>query len=241
MVMNESPKAPDAFLEPKTSNEGGKKCVWGIYVILDSKLAGKNHYEIARDAISGGARVIQLREKHRSRHEVLALARELRFLTRSHGVTFIINDDAELAAEIDADGLHIGQEDISPSEARRIIGPSRILGLSTHTLEQAQRAAHEPVDYISVGPVYPTQTKENPWPTVGVELIRTVRRHTSHVITAIGGIREEHVRELVLAGAHNIAMIGEIMTAPDIRCKVARLCDLYKAAVGEATSREPDR
>ncbi len=241
MVRRQSPEDSRKGSPPREVSAPGKNCVWGIYVILDSKLAKKPHFEIAREAILGGARVIQLREKHLPRQEVLAIARDLRALTRDYGVTFIINDDADMAAEVDADGLHIGQEDMSPSVARGIIGPHRILGLSTHTLEQAKKAMEQPVDYIGVGPVFPTRTKENPWPTVGVELIRSVRSQTSHIITAIGGIREEHIPELVEAGAHNIAMIGEIMTAPDIRSKVARLCELYEAAVAEARSGASDR
>ena len=219
---------------PESDQAGAAtRCLWGIYVILDRVLAGRPHIEIAREVIRGGARVIQLRDKHMARDELRPVARELRTMTRDHGVTLIINDDPQLAVEVDADGVHVGQEDMAATEARRIVGPEKIVGLSTHNLAQAQAAAALPVDYIGVGPIFPTRSKESLWPAVGVELVRKVRRATPLIITAIGGIREEHVRELVLAGAHNIAMIGEIMTAPDISGKVERLCRIYAQALAE--------
>jgi thiamine-phosphate pyrophosphorylase len=151
-------------------------------------------------------------------------------LTRQYGVALIINDDPWLAAEVDADGVHIGQEDISVQTARQIVGPTKIVGLSTHTLEQATQAASLPVDYIGVGPIFPTKTKENPWPVVGLELIRQVRQTVPLVITAIGGITLQDIPAVVGAGAHNVAFVGEGMKAQNIREKVRELCEAFARA-----------
>ncbi|MCX7626018.1 MAG: thiamine phosphate synthase [Candidatus Sumerlaeaceae bacterium] len=207
-----------------------RPCEWGIYVITDTALAKRSHLEIAREVIEGGGKVIQLRDKSLPREELLPIAREIRQLTTEHGVTFIINDDPWLALEVDADGVHVGQEDMSVAEVRKIVGPEKIVGLSTHTLQQALVAASLPVDYIGVGPIFPTRTKENPWPAVGIDLLREVRKKVSLRITAIGGINEKDIPELVRAGAHNIAFIGEVMRAHSICEKVRRLCAAFAAA-----------
>lgn len=215
---------------PDDPTTRSSKCRWGIYVILDRVLAGKEYEQLARQALEGGARVVQLRDKDLPRHELMRIGRTLRSLTHDYRAAFIVNDDPYLAAECEADGVHLGQEDLAVESARALLGPDMIIGLSTHTFEQARAAESLPVDYISVGPVFPTKTKLSPWPVVGLELVRHVREATPMVITAIGGIREEHIPPLVQAGADNIAMIAEIMTAPDIRSKVAHLCRIYEAA-----------
>lgn len=215
-----------------------KNCLWGIYVILDSKIAGRPHDEIVAEAIRGGARVIQLREKALPRREILTLARTLARLCKEAGVAFIVNDHPEIAAEADADGAHIGQEDMSVQEARRILGHQKILGVSTHTFDQALAAMSQPVDYISVGPIFPTRTKENTWPVVGPELVERVRRITTLPITAIGGIKKHDVKSLVLAGADNIAMISEIMLARDIAQYVRELVESFEAAMRERIRRD---
>jgi thiamine-phosphate pyrophosphorylase len=206
------------------------RCEWGIYIITDDKLAGRSHLKIAEEAIAGGAKVLQLRDKRRSHEELIPIAKDLRELTRQYGVALIINDDPWLAAEVDADGVHVGQEDISVQTARQIIGQTKIVGLSTHTLEQATQAASLPVDYIGVGPIFPTKTKENPWPVVGLELIRQVRQTVPLVITAIGGITLQDIPSVVWAGAHNVAFIGEVMKAQNIREKVRELCEAFARA-----------
>jgi len=207
-----------------------EKCRWGIYVILDRYLAKKSHLEIAREVIAGGARVIQLRDKHASRSELVEIGRELRQLTRAAGVTFIVNDYPEVAVEVDADGVHLGQEDRAVHEARQLVGRDKIVGLSTHTLDQALAAMELPVDYIGVGPVYATSTKENPWPVVGVELVRKVKKRVALPIVAIGGITEQCIPELVAAGADNVAMIGELMRAEHLREKMESLVQTFESA-----------
>lgn len=218
-----------------------EKCRWGIYVILDRYLAKKPHIEIAREVISGGARVIQLRDKHASRRELIEIGRELRQLTWATGVTFIVNDYPEVAAEVDADGIHLGQEDRGIEEARQLVGQDKIVGLSTHTLDQALAAMELPVDYIGVGPVYATSTKENPWPVVGVELVREVKRCVSLPIVAIGGITEQRIPELVAAGADNVAMIGELMQAAHLREKMESLVQTFKNAKAQFEQRRGAR
>jgi len=207
-----------------------QKCQWGIYVILDRYLAKRAHIEIAQEVIAGGARVIQLRDKHATPSELIKIGRELRQITRAARITLIINDYPEIAAEIDADGVHVGQEDRTAEKVRQIVGKDKIVGLSTHTLDQALAAVELPVDYIGVGPVYATTTKENPWPVVGLELVKQVKKHVPLPIVAIGGITEQRIPELVSAGADNVAMIGELMRAASLREKMESLIRTFENA-----------
>lgn len=193
-------------------------------------MAGRPHVEIARDAIMGGARVIQLRDKHATRDELVSVARELRELTRRLGATFIVNDNPFLARDVDADGVHVGQGDAAVDIARGIVGDNRIVGLSTHSMEQAIAATFKPVDYIGVGPVFATSSKVSEWPVVGTDLVRRVRESVSFPVVAIGGITGERVAEVVAAGADNIAIIGDLMKAPDIEGRTRWLCGEFQRA-----------
>ena len=198
-------------------------CRWGVYVILDRHIAGKPHLEIARAAIAGGARVIQLRDKTAPFEELVETGRALRAVTRDAGVTLIVNDNPYLAVEVEADGVHLGQNDFPPETARDIVGPEMIVGLSTHNKEQALRAEFEPVDYIGVGPVFPTQSKESEWKPLGVSHVAWVKRTLRLPVVAIGGITLETLGEVVASGADNAAIIGDIMRSEDIAARVRQL------------------
>src|SRR5690606_16419126 len=128
-----------------------------------------------------------------------------------------------LAREIDADGVHIGQDDFPPDIVREVIGPEKILGLSTHSKQQAIAATTWPIDYIGIGPVYPTSSKQSPYVPVGPSLIRWVRKHIPLATVAIGGITEETIPDVLAAGASNVAMIGELMKADDITAHAVKL------------------
>ncbi|MCX7717569.1 MAG: thiamine phosphate synthase [Candidatus Sumerlaeaceae bacterium] len=205
------------------------RCQWGIYAITDRVASGNRPMlETVAAALKGGIRVIQLRDKNMAFEDLVAVGREIRRLTRQFGATFIVNDNPYLAIETDADGVHLGQEDIPVEVARDIVGPDMIIGLSTHTREQALMAQLLPVDYIGVGPVYATNTKSSPWPVVGTEMVRWARLTVSLPLVAIGGITADRVPEVVAAGAHNIAIIRDLMSASDITARAAHLRQIFE-------------
>jgi thiamine-phosphate pyrophosphorylase len=182
---------------------------WDLYPITDLALSGHRDH-------AGGVRVIQLRMKGASTEEIAATARVALPRCRAAGVDLIINDDAEACRSSGADGLHVGQGDLPPREARMIIGPDKILGLSTHSREQFTAALGEPVDYIAVGPIFGTRSKENPDPMVGLELVRWARSQTDRPLVAIGGITEETLPSVLEAGAEIVAVIAAVMGAGDV-------------------------
>jgi thiamine-phosphate pyrophosphorylase len=209
---------------------GRDQCLWGVYVILDAMASRLSHIEAARKALAGGARVVQLRDKTARFEELLAIGRELRKMTSDAGATLIVNDNPYLAQEIGADGVHLGQMDFPPYIARELLGPSGIIGLSTHTKLQALAAEAQPVDYIAVGPVFETTSKVSECKPVGVEHVRWVTRNIDIPVVAVGGITAERMPEIIQAGAENIAVIRELMGANDIEQKTRELCGIIAAA-----------
>ncbi len=202
------------------------QCRWGLYVILDAVQAKRPHAEVARQALEGGARVIQLRDKNATFEELITIAQDIRAITREFDAQFIINDNPYLAREVEADGVHLGQTDFAADIAREIIGPDKIIGLSTHTKQQALAAHTLPVNYIGVGPIYATTTKQSEWPVVGTPMIRWIKRNLTLPVVAIGGITEENVVDVVAAGADNAAIIRDLMSHDDIQGQTRRLKEL---------------
>jgi thiamine-phosphate pyrophosphorylase len=148
----------------------------------------------------------------------------------SRGVTFIVNDHADVAALSGASGVHVGQDDLGVEAARSVIGPGKLVGVSTHNLEQFQQAAKNSADYIAVGPVFSTSTKTNPDPVVGTDFIRRVRPLTDKPIVAIGGITLDRAAEVIQAGADSVAVIGDILRGPDPARRARQYMDLLEAA-----------
>ena len=165
-------------------------------------------------ALSGGVDIVQLRLKDASDGEIVAAARVFRAASDRHDALFVINDRPELVEACRADGVHVGQDDASPSSARSTVGRGRIVGLSTHSREQIEAAAGEPVDYIAVGPVFQTPTKPGRLP-VGGELVRFAARSVEAPWFAIGGIDTENAAEVVAAGAERLAVVRAIRDALD--------------------------
>ena len=187
--------------------------VRGLYVILDTtSLAGRSHVEVAGQVIRGGATVIQLRDKTMPKDELLALARKLVSLCRENGVLFIMNDYLDLAIAAGADGLHIGREDLPCAEARKLLPVDMILGCSVTSVERAVATEAEGADYIAVGSMYPTPSKEKAV-VVGTEMLSQVRQMTSRPLVAIGGITRENAAEVIAAGADAIAVIRAVVGA----------------------------
>ncbi len=206
------------------------KCLWGLYPILDTAIAGVPHVEAARQVLQGGAKVIQLRDKTSTFEELLEIGTELRSLTREAGAALIVNDNPYLAREIDADGVHLGQEDFPPYFAREILGPEKIIGLSTHSRQQALAAVYQPINYLAIGPVYGTKSKKSEYDPLGVDLVEWVTVHVHLPVVAIGGITKTRIRDLITAGVENVAVISEIMSAPDLAARTRELVEEVAAS-----------
>ena len=186
-----------------------------IYPITDVSISGLTHVEQVRALAAGGARLIQFREKNASGHDFYRSALAALDAARELGVTLIINDRVDIALTIDADGVHLGQDDLSPEHARRILGDNSIIGVSTHSLEQAVEAARQPVDYIALGPIFPTTSKADPDEAVGLGLLRRVRDALPGIrLVAIGGIYDHNVAGVLAAGADSAAVISTILQDP---------------------------
>ena len=186
-----------------------------LYVIISSGLTKKPVLETLLEVIQGGADAVQLREKTMSDGEFLALAKEFRRITSQSKILFIVNDRAGIAKKVDADGLHIGQSDLTIHCARKIIGYDRILGVSTHTIVQARKAQLEGADYISVGPLFPTITKDYE-PPVGLGYLKEVKREITIPFVVIGAINRENLNEILSAGGLRVAICSAIICSNDI-------------------------
>ena len=199
------------------------KGISGLYVILDRQfLLGRDEVDVARQIIEGGARVIQLRGKQSKKGELLIVAQKLREFCRQTGTQFIINDYLDLAMAVNADGLHVGQEDLPLSVIRRELPIDRIVGCSVKTLSQAKKAQTEGADYIAVGSIFPTTTKREAT-VVGVDMLKELKRTVSTPIVAIGGINQNNVDEVVAAGADAIAVISAVLGGKDVKGAVQKL------------------
>ena len=189
------------------------KQLHGIYAIIDMQaLQGRNPAEVASQVIQGGAKIIQLRDKVLSKKELLPIAQQLKNLCAEHNVLFIVNDYLDIALAADADGLHLGQDDLPIKEAHKLLPIDKFLGCSTHTVEQAKTAESEGADYIGVGSIYPTPSKETAI-IVGLNTLRQVRQAVSLPIVAIGGINKDNAAEVMAAGADAVAVISAILQA----------------------------
>ena len=181
---------------------------FGLYLVITNPVVG--YAKCAEAAVKAGVKIIQLRMKHASREDILREAREMRSVTAGTDTLFIVNDDPLIAAESGADGVHVGQEDISPAEVRKHFPELRIVGLSTHNMDQVRASLTQPVDYIGVGPVYATPTKDIPDPTLGLETMGNMIAAAAHPAVAIGGIDMKRLPAVLDAGARNFAVVRAV-------------------------------
>lgn len=191
-----------------------------LYLIADPSTYKKGEredldafFEALREAIAGGLKFVQYRDKFRARSEMFQIAKQVRKITRKGHARLIINDEIDLAMAIKADGVHLGQDDFPVSMARRLLGKTALIGLSTHSLPQAREAVSQTIDYIGFGPIFPSTTKQKHDPTVGISKIATICEHVSLPIYAIGGIRFSHLQNIVAAGASGVAVASALKGA----------------------------
>ncbi len=202
-----------------------------LCVITDATLIpGRGHVALAAAALAGGADMIQLRDKGGNLRALLPQAREILALCRSHGALFIVNDRLDLALAVGADGVHVGQEDLPAEAARRLLPPGGILGVSTHSVEQAEAARQAGADYIGFGPMFPTGTKNTGYAPQGLAVLRRIRAATALPILAIGGITLANVEDVVKAGATAPAVISAIAAAPNVQAAAAAFRERITAA-----------
>jgi thiamine-phosphate pyrophosphorylase len=184
-----------------------------IYPILDGETLARRGIAVETAAaawLEGGARILQIRHKGHWGRAVYEAAARVASLCRECGARFIVNDRADIAMLLGA-GLHVGQDDLAPSDARRLMGAGAVIGFSSHNPEQICAAAREPVDYVALGPVFATATKANPDPVVGVEEVRRCRALIEKPLVAIGGITMDNARDVFAAGADSIAVIAGLL------------------------------
>ncbi len=187
-----------------------------VYPITDTRLTGLSHAAQVEKLIRGGAKFIQLREKHAAPQNFYDDAESAIEIARQSGVTIIINDRVDIALALKADGVHLGQDDLPPAKAREILGEKAIIGFSTHSPQQAIEAVLFPVDYIAIGPVFATQTKENPDEIVGIEGVKRVRAAIGDFpLVAIGGITPENFRDVFRTGVDSLAVIKSVLFPPE--------------------------
>ena len=204
---------------------------WGLYVITDAGLSrGRSHAEVLREAIAGGASVVQLRDKGLTTRELVSEGQKLRSLTREMGALLIVNDRIDVALAVEADGVHVGPDDMPVALARELVGPHRILGASAGTVAEARAAQAEGADYLGVGSVYPTRTKADAGEPIGPNGLAHIVASVSIPVVGIGGINETDVAEVITAGAEGVAIISAVVAADDVRAATRRLVERIRAA-----------
>jgi thiamine-phosphate pyrophosphorylase len=196
-----------------------------IYPITDARLAKISHAAQVKRLIDGGARFIQLRDKYAAPQEFYESARESLRIARKHDAKLIINDRVDIALALKADGIHLGQDDLPPDEARKILGEKAIIGFSTHNVRQAIKAVRMPIDYVAVGPIFATATKENADEIVGLDGLKKARAAIGDFpLVAIGGINSSNLREVLDSGANSAAIVSGLLSSPE---EISRNYEFY--------------
>jgi thiamine-phosphate pyrophosphorylase len=192
------------------------KQIGKLHVLTDTVLQSRfSHTELTRLAIAGGANTIQYRQKSGSTREMIEIAQSMKQLCSEAGVTFIVNDRLDVAVAVEADGVHLGQEDFPIPLARKLLGEGRIIGGSAATISEARNCLSEGADYIGFGPVYPTASKDDAGPVSGIDILKQVVETIPLPIIAIGGVDAENTPEVMRAGAHGIAVISAVCCQDD--------------------------
>lgn len=212
---------------------GGSLAVdFNLYLITDRKVAKMPLPEAVRLALKGGVRAVQLREKDLPMRELLALAQELRKITKEFGAPLFINDRVDVAVAVDADGVHLGGQSMPVAAVRRIVGGNMLIGVSTHSIEEATEAEKGGADFITFGPIFPTPSKAKFGAPIGMEALRTVRKNVRIPVFGLGGIKSENIAQVMQAGTDGIAMISAILAVDDIQTAA----ELMSRRIGESVN-----
>ena len=187
-----------------------------IYFITDQDASGLSHVRQVELLLAAGARLIQIRDKRCSSHDLYIASAEAVRLTRGSGTLIVVNDRVDIALACGADGVHLGQDDLPPATARELLGANAIIGISTHNVAQAEAASSEPVDYIAIGPVFATSSKLNADPMIGLDGVNRIRQAVGNIpLVAIGGISSTNIASVIAAGADAAAVISSALRPPN--------------------------
>ncbi len=201
-------------------------CAWKgysfskLYFLTDRVLSRKGNVEDVRAALEGGMRIVQYREKALSLRDQIREALRIKALCRSFGATFIVNDRVDLALSVEADGVHLGQEDMPMEIARRLMGQDKLIGITVHNVEEALEAVADGADYLGVSPIFATSTKADAGIPMGLEGLREIRAQVERPIVGIGGITLENARQVIEAGADALCALSAIVTQEDVKTSV---------------------
>ena len=218
----------EKYLLSRLLRQDKAKLVKGLYAVIDTQaLKGRSHLEITRQVIQGGAKIIQLRDKISTKKDLLPIAQSLKNLCAEKGALFIINDNLDIALAVGADGLHIGQKDLPVKVARKLAPIDMLIGCSVFNTEQAQQAVNDSADYVAVGAIYPTPSKDTV--VLGLEPLKTIKKAVSVPVVAIGGININNVVAIKRAGADAIAVIGAILGAGSPEQAARELINKFEA------------
>ena len=208
---------------------------YSLYLVTDRDLScGRSTVEVVEAAVAGGVSCVQLREKHCSTREFITQARALKRFLKSKKIPLIINDRLDVALAVEADGLHLGQQDMTISDARKISGTSLIIGISAESVDDALRAEKEGADYIGISPVFATPTKSDTAPPLGLEGVKTIRKMIAIPIVGIGGINRQNALSVITAGADGIAVVSAIVGAKDPKDAAFELKSIVRQAAVSA-------
>ena len=199
-----------------------------LYLITDRKQTAIPLVDAVRLALRGGVRAIQVREKDLPVRELLALCRDVRALTKESGAKLFINDRVDIAVDVGADGVHLGHESMPAAAVRKIVGTDMMIGVSTHSLDEARRAEGEGADFVTFGPIYETPSKMRYGPPVGLEALRDAKRATDIPIFALGGVKGNNIGHVLWAGAYGVGMISAILGAEDIEKRARNITEMIK-------------
>ncbi|KAA0205242.1 thiamine phosphate synthase [Lawsonia intracellularis] len=195
-----------------------------LYAITDDALSlNRSVIEVVKQLLDAGIRIIQYREKNKSSNSMLKDCITIKKLTEEANACFIVNDHVDIAVLCNADGVHLGQDDLPVDKVRELIGKEKIIGLSTHSPQQAQKAIEMGADYIGVGPLYPTKTKKDVCEPVTISYLDWVVSHIAIPFVAIGGIKQHNIQEVIQHGAKCCALVSEILSAPNIPLRIQEL------------------
>jgi thiamine-phosphate pyrophosphorylase len=208
---------------------------FSLYLVTDRDLScGRSTVEVVEAAVAGGVSCVQLREKHCSTREFITQARALKPFLKLKKIPLIINDRLDVALAVEADGLHLGQQDMTISDARKISGKSLIIGISAESVDDAIRAEKEGADYIGISPVFATPTKSDTAPPLGLEGVKTIRKMIAIPIVGIGGINRQNALSVITAGADGIAIVSAIVGAEDPKDAAFELMSIVRQAAVSA-------
>ncbi len=204
---------------------------YSLYVLTDAQLSrGRSHREVIESAIRGGATIVQYREKSASTRKMIDEALELRDLCRARGVPFIVNDRVDVALAVDADGVHVGQDDMPASLARKLVGRDKIVGVSAENVEEARTAIADGADYLGVGAIFATATKSDAGEPIGIAGLMKIARMSTVPIVGIAGINASNAASVIRAGAAGIAVVSAVVSADDIERAARELRETVEKA-----------